>query len=288
MRWPCLLACGLLAACAGLEVVRDEWPLPQALALLPLQGEADPRLRTLCRALLRSGLQQYGLRVVETEHTDRILAEYGWLADPEQFAPDRIAVADACAALGVDALLVGTGFDEHRFNLLLLRRHAFAGSLLLRRPDGSAALQASGSATRTGGLLLQSGQVLDELRAQGEHGTPRASAALVDSFVDDLLAALPAPGPAAAATAAMAVALLAVDPGIEQHGDESRLTVRGAVPPGTRVWLDLEPDLAGVPASERQGTFSVARDVDPARIPPRFRLRARDGFGNSASVDVVR
>lgn len=283
-----LLGLALLPSCAGVSWTRDPEPLPTTIAILPLQGDADPRLRTLCRALLTSGLQQHGVLVLENDHTDRILAEHGWLLDPDRFDPAEVPAAAACAALGVEALLVGTGFDTTSFNILLLRRHAFGGALVLRRADGSSALRATGSVTHGGGLLLQSGQVLTELRAQGEHGTPREAAALVDAFVDDLLAALPpaeSATPPADPTATIAAALSAIHLKATAHGDAMRLLVHGAVPPGTRVWLDLDAPISGVPASERDGAFSVARDVDGA--PVAVRLRARDGFGRTASAEVV-
>lgn len=280
----------LLPACAGVSVRSDDRPLPRTVAVLPLQGAADARLRTLCRALLVSGLRQHGLQVVETEHTDRILAEYGWLGDPEVFRPEHVGVDRACHALGVDAVLAGTGFDQRSFNLLLVRRHVFTGEVQLRRVDGSQALQISARAARGGGLLLQSGQILSELRAQGEHGTPREAVALVDALVDDVLAALPplASPPAVNATGGrMDVALHAADLVLAAGtGSESRLTIRGTVPPGTRVWLDFDSATSGIPASERSGAFSVSLDADPARLPGSVRLRARDGFGNTASVEV--
>lgn len=286
---PCLALA--LSACAGVTLTRDGGPMPRTVAVLPLAGDADPRLRLLCRALLVSGLQQHGLRVAETDHTDRILAEYGWLRDPAAFRPEGMEVGSACAALGVDALAVGTGFDESSFNLLLVRRHSFAGDLELNRADGSRALRVGGSTARTGGFLLQSGQVLSELREQGEHGTPRASVALVDAFVDDVLAALPPPtaGDGGEPAAAMAVALRAADLRLEAgDGGRARLSVRGTVPPGTRVWLDLDPATNGVPARERDGAFSVARDLDAARPVDVVHLRARDGFGGTAGIEVRR
>ncbi|MBK8978702.1 MAG: hypothetical protein IPM29_22620 [Planctomycetes bacterium] len=282
------LTCGL-ASCSSVSTTRDERPWPATIAVLPLRGDADPRLLELCRSLLVTRMQQRGLAVVETDHTDRLLAEHGWLADPERFAPGEVAVDAVCAALGVDAVLVGSDLDDRSFNFVLLRRHAFGGTLALRRADGSRALAIDGSASHTGGLLLKSGQVLTELRAQGEHGTPREGAALVDQFVDEVVAVIGAPADPAPRAVATDPAPREVEVTTERRADGAmRVAARGTVPPGTRVWLELPNGAGAVPAQERDGAFAVSHDLPADGLPRQVGLRARDGLGRTAAREVAR
>jgi hypothetical protein len=67
-------------------------------------------------------------------------------------------------------------------------------------PRGGRYWSADHTAGATGGFLLTSGQVITELRAQGEHGSSMASLALVDELVGDVVETLPhgkAPSPPA-------------------------------------------------------------------------------------------
>jgi hypothetical protein len=285
LLWLLLLT---TAGCAGASWTADRAALPVTVAVLPFGGDADPRLRALCRTLLGNAMRARGFDVLEEEHIDRLLAEHGWLQDEDRFQPSAVPVDAACRALAVDAVVVGRDFGESSLDLLLLRRHAFSGEVRWLRSDGSTALAIAHTAAENGGFLLRSGQVLNELRARGQHGTPAASAALVDAFVDDITAALPPPPHLAMATAPAAV--LATDVAIGDHGGQRRVTVTGKVPAGSRVWLDIGSPAGGdratsIPACERDGDYAGACDV-PADGPQRVRVRVRDGHGRTASSEV--
>ncbi len=282
-----LLLAVLLPACGGVShrLDRDATP-PRTIAVLPFGGELPLPARDLTRGLLHGQLQSRGLQVAENAWTDRRLAEAGWLADPAALEPGALDAAAVCNELGVDAVLVGTGFAESSFNLLLLRRHSLGGEVRLLLRDGSEWWRASHSAAVTGGFLLKSGQVFTELRDLGEHGTSAQTLGLIHEFVGGVAGTLPARAPVDGA-AGPGPELGEVRAFREAGPNGDRVVVEATATPGSSLRFDLADGSTGVPMSGRLGRFRGASDVAAGGAAGAVRVTARDAFGAVTSAEVV-
>jgi len=277
----------LLAACSGLSsTLHDDLPQPHTLAVLPFAGDAPPPTRELARGLFAARLRELGYRVVEPVYVDRVLAENGWLADPDAFAMSALPLADAIVRLGCDGVLVADELDESHYNLLLLRRQAVTGHLRILDRAGREWWTASHKVAKTGGFLLQSGQVLTELRAQGMHGNSAATIALVDGLLEDIAATLPRDERSVEPTApGRPLQVGAVE--VQRSGAAgTRLLVNATATPGACVWFDLGGDLVGVPMTGSGDRFTGAIDVPAGVATTTLRVRARDPFGGEQQAEV--
>lgn len=276
-------------ACGGVHhVLRREVPAPRTVAVLPFGGPADAAVREGTRALVASRLQARGYHVVEPGWTDAVLSQHGWLRDPAGFDPAPLPLAAVVRALAVDAVAVGTGFDESSYNFLILRRHSFGGEVALRDAEGRSYWSANHAAAVQGGFLLTSGQVFAELRAQGEHGTPMETLALVDEFVTDVVATIPARD--GDDRGDRAPELLAVTSSRTKRSDGSeRLVVDVQASPGCQVRCDLDPSRVGVPMvalPDAPGHYRGAQDVPAGSAATAIVVRARNAFGRETHTEV--
>lgn len=283
------LLASLLAGCGSVSHhIASDQPEPRRIAVLPLAGTAPNGLREAARHLLHSRLQSRGYQVPELAWVDQRLAEHGWLRDPARFEPTAAALPELLAALDADAVAIGTGLDETRFNWLVLRRHAVHGQFELRNATGGRYWTADHTAGATGGFLLTSGQVITELRAQGEHGSSMASLALVDELVGDVVETLP-PGKATSPPVG--------EPFVQQvtvrrqpaANDGERYVVEANAPAGATVRFQFEPGVDGVPmatSTEDPQRFVGAIDLPAGTNPRRLVVSARDAFGRKATAEV--
>lgn len=272
-------ACGSVSHHVAADV-----PAPTTIAVLPVPGPAPAGLRDAARQLLHSRLVARGYRCPELAWVDRVLSEHGWLGDADRFVPDAARLPEVLAALQADAALVADGLDESSFNVILLRRHAVGGRVAIRDATGRTFWSSDHGASTFGGFLLTSGQVFAELRAQGEHGTPMASLALVDEFVADVVGTVPlretAAAPAAPTVAAVVARRTAPAPGTE------RVVVTARASTGATLRCDLEPFVRGVPmvASTADATAFVGQyDVPAGTTLQRVVVHARDAWGREAT-----
>ncbi|MCA8956150.1 MAG: hypothetical protein KDC87_08750 [Planctomycetes bacterium] len=281
LRLVCLgVLTWVLVACGGVSFrVAKDVAAPRSVAVLPLGGKADPGARTLARALLVERLRGRGLQVVAIDFVDRVLAEQGWLTDPERFDPKALPLPKVREVLAVDAVLVGHDLDESRFNILLLRRHAFGGTIGLRNGTESAWWSANHVASLLGGLLLMSGQVISEIRAQIVHGSSMATLGLVDTYVEDVAETVPvqkqvdgSPGSNVSLTEVRAERTAVPTAGLE------RIVVKANASPGATLTFDLDPRRTAIPMAGRAGVFVGAQDV-PVGSVRRVRVAARGPFG---------
>lgn len=289
-RRSTLAACALLltTGCGGVHhKLRSDITAPRTIAVLPFAGAADAGTREATRALVHSRLVTRGYRVVETAWVDCVLTEHGWLRDPATFDPAAVPVTDLLAALGVDAVASGRDLDESRFNILVLRKHSFGGVLAVERQDGTW-WSANHSAGAWGGFLLTSGQVFEELRAQGNHGTPMATLALIDEFVADTAATLPPRQAATDGEVEPAIGGLTVQRRTAVDGSQ-RLVLEGRATPGCTVQADLLPTILGVPmvaVPGEPGRYRGAHDVPAGMVFDTIAVRARTRFGREVKSEV--
>lgn len=277
-----------LAGCGGVHhTIRADVPQPATLAVLPFAGDADVATREAARALVQSRLAARGYRLAETPWVDRVLSERGWLRDPAKFAAEGLAIDRVIEALGVDAVVVGRDLDESSFNVILLRRHAFGGSLAVERPTGTY-WSANHSAGAFGGFLLMSGQLFTEVRAQGDHRTPMSTLALVDEFVADIVATVPARRTASEAGAEPAIGQVRASRSPSPEG-ATRLVVESDATPGCTLWLDLPPTAIGVPMvalANAPGRYRGTHDLPAGAALETVVVRARSRYGRESRVEV--
>ena len=277
-----------LAACGGVHhTVREEVPQPATVAVLPFGGPADVATREAARALVQSRLALRGYRLAEIPWVDRVMSERGWLRDPARFSIAELPVDDVIAALGVDALAIGKDFDETSFNVFVLRRHSFGGTLALQTKKG-VWWSANHDAGAYGGLLLTSGQLVTEVRAQGNHRTPMSTLALIDEFVADVAETVPLRKNVEDMGAPPAIADVTTTRRPVAEGGE-RIVVEGRATPGCTLSLDLLPAARGVPMVALPGTPDRYRGTHdlPANTPiDAVVVRARTSFGLQARSEV--
>lgn len=276
----------LLGACGGVNhVLRAEVSQPATIAVLPFAGPAEAPTREATRALLQSRLLARGYRLPETSWVDRVLTERGWLRDPADFDPSSLRVPEVAKALGVDAIAIGSEFDETRWNFVVLRRHAFGGRVAVQSDDG-VWWSTNHSTGSYGGFLLTSGQVFEELRAQGNHGTPMVTLALVDEFTADVSGTIPARQPVdRTADPVITDVTTRRVPGTEGE----RLIVEGRATPGCALRADLLPGHHGVPMvaiPEEPGRYRGTHELPDGAMPAAITVHARTAFGREVRFEV--
>lgn len=281
------LALPALSACGGVQhTLHPEVAAPHTIAVLPFAGTADLGARDCARLLVHSRLRERGLLPVETAWTDRVLSEHGWLTDPATFDPTALPVAQVQAALGVDAVVIGRDFAESRWNLVLVRRHAFGGALSVQRAGDGLWWSADHGASNLGGLLLASGQLLTELQAQTNHGTPMATLALIDEFVEDTVATVPLQDAKAVVGAAPQLREARCERPTAANG--GRLLVEVRADAGATVRFEVL-SLTGSPMVAVLGQpdlFRGARDLPPETQVGAVTIVARDAFGRETRTEV--
>ena len=278
----------VLSACGGVSSHVAKGTAPATVAVLPVGGSADLGARELTRALFAARLGALGFHVVENAYVDRLLTERGWLRDPETFDVKAVPVKDAVLALGVDGVLLTADLDSSSFNMLIYRRQSVSGSVRLLDRNGAEWWSASYTASQTGGLLLKSGQVLSELRAQGAHGTPMATVALVDEFVEDTAATLPQQvpvGPPQGPGVPLVVANVAVERGPSPVPGCERLVVTAESHEAAELDFDVGDKLTSVPMAHQGRSFVGSADV-PAGATGAVTVRARSPYGERRSAEA--
>ena len=182
----------LTLGCGSLHTKLDkDVPAPRELAILPLAGDASLMDRELVRAMLKERLAVRYFAVLDNAWVDRVLAERGWLADPEAFDPTRLPLPAVCEALGTQGVVIGTEVGSSTFDIGLFYRRGFGGKLACSTAKGRLWYEGEYAATKTGGVLLKSGQIINAITDHVESGTSRGFIALVDEYLDTVLSALP-------------------------------------------------------------------------------------------------
>jgi hypothetical protein len=267
--------------------VQKEEPPPRTVAVVPIGGTADVGARELARSLLSARLAERGFDVVAAEYVDHVLSERGWLRDPEAFDRAALPAREAAAALGVDAVLCADSLDRAGLNLLLYRRQSIGGTARLLGKDGVEWWSASYTASATGGLVLRSGQVITELRAQGEHGTPMAALALIDAWVESVAETVPRqerPGAPTAPGLPLGLGAVRVSSEASPVTGQRRVVVRAEAHPLAQLEFDVAA-ARGVPMARAGDAFVGAIDVPAAGGPLAVTVRARSPYGQSETAE---
>jgi hypothetical protein len=275
-----LLGLALLPAlCGGCSSLvtdrRPEVPAPRVVAVLPFSGEADPATRALLRGFAASRLAEERVLVLEREWVDRVLAEGGYLGDPDDFRFARNEASSICERLGVDAVLAGDMIGYDKTELFVFHSRSLRLRLQLFARDGRRGWLAHHTVGARGGVALESGQVLTALQHELGYRASRERAALAWRLVEECFAASggfdggrlePETRPAVARASAR----------LERVGAREQIVVEAEGSPGAGARFDLGERVRGVPMHEHA----------PGRYRGLFERRAGDGLGARPAVRV--
>lgn len=280
------LSLAALGSCSSLVTQRrPEVPTPRTVAVLPFAGEADPATRALLRGFVASRLAEERVLVLEREWVDRVLAEGGYLGDPDEFRFVQNEASAICARLGVDAVLAGDMVSYDKTELFVFHSRALRVRLQLFARDGRRAFLAQHAIGSRGGVALESGQVLSALQRELGHHASRERAGLAWRLVEEIFAAAggfdggmlePETRPQVAS----------VEARIDEHASSERVVVEAEGSPGASARFDLGERVRGVPMFEHapgryRGIFERLRE-DGLDEQPAVRVEFRDAFGHTA------
>ena len=282
MKHMVLVAFSLLAGCGSLHTRLDkDVPAPREVAILPFSGDGTLQDRELMRTMLRERLAVRYVAVLDNAWVDRVLSEHGWLGDPETFDAKKLPLPAVCAALGTQAVVVGTDFGTSSFDIGLFYRRGVGGKLEWITAKGQNYFEGDYVATTTGGIVLKSGQIIQAIVDTFESGTSRGFLALVEEYYDTVLGALPeypADGLPQRPRGSLESATAA-----GENGNLVHVVAKGT--PGLVVSFDITPELARVPAAEvRPGEYHALVRVAQGKLSGNVRVRGRDALGREASV----
>ncbi|MBL8897673.1 MAG: hypothetical protein JNM84_08595 [Planctomycetes bacterium] len=281
----------LLPGCSSLVTQRRaEVPTPRVVAVLPFAGEAEPATRALLRGFVASRLAEERVLVLEREWVDRVLAEGGYLGDPDDFRFAQNEASSICARLGVDAILVGDLIGYDKTELFVFHSRSLRARLQLFARDGRRGWMAEHSVGVRGGVAPESGQVLTAIQHELGHHASRERAALAWRLVEEIFAASggfdggmlePETRPAVARASAR----------LERVGAREQIVVEAEGSPGAGARFDLGERVRGVPMREHapgryRGIFE-RRSGDGLGERPAVRVELRDAFGHAAEQGGV-
>lgn len=171
---------------------------PRTVAVLPVEGTLQIRARSILRRLVGTFLADKQYYKLDDEYLDGELARAGWRPWDEAWIPSDAELAHFGKKAGADALLILTGFEDDRVSAAVFYKRGLAGTVKwFDVRSGSVIWSAPVSASRSGGVLLESGQIIkavaDTAAASGEEQFIKLAAVVALDIVNDL--------PAGAATA---------------------------------------------------------------------------------------
>jgi hypothetical protein len=275
-----------LGSCSSLVTHRrPEVPSPRTVAVLPFAGEADPATRALLRGFAASRLAEERVLVLEREWVDRVLAEGGYLGDPDAFRFVQNEASAICARLGVDAVLAGDMVGYDKTELFVFHSRALRARFQLFARDGRRAWMAQHDVGSSGGVALESGQVLTALQRELGHHASRERAALAWRLVEEAFAGSGGfDGGMLQPETRPQVASVRVR--VERNDRREWVVVEAEGSPGASARFDLGERVRGVPMFEPapgryRGIFERLRE-DGLDEQPAVRVELRDAFGHTA------
>ncbi len=273
-----LLILPLLQGCGVTARLNERVPPPRRIAVLPMAGEAAAKDRALIRSMLGQSLLVRNVSVVENAYVDRVLSEEGWMTDPGRFDPFLIPPAEVCRALGVEGIIIGTGFETEDREYFLYFRRGLQGRLMWWSGEGRLYWEADHCATRSGGVLIGSDQIITTISEHVENGTSLAFVEVVEEYLDEVLATLPEfdpeglPRPVPPAITGIEVERIEEAAG--EEGKRIRVTAKATA--GSLVTFDLIPGPKNIPTIE----------VDPGRYTGIYARLPGDGVQADSKVRV--
>jgi hypothetical protein len=263
------------------------------VALLPFEARANDREAQvrleLFRSIFHSYLSDRGFHVLTPEYVD------GRLRRARIDTPGQARAAGAAQlgeVLGVDALLIGDRIGVSSFNALLAYQRSLSGRFsLVSTGDGQELWRAEATEYDTGGVLIDSGQVIQAVSDTVAVGRDTAYVRLCQLFCRQVTATLPKVIHAAdGSEPAPEIASVAVTQGrigTLRAGDAILVEVAGTA--GARGTFDLRPLRAGLVLVEGgPGRYRGVYTVLPGEAAPSVTVSVRltNAFGRDARKDA--
>lgn len=250
--------------------------LPATVAVLPSTYAGDiPRDRVdLVRNAIVRELRNKNFIVVE----DRVITS----ACSSPACPEREQLAKSYL---IDGFVTVEISSFSRNNLLLGYYNQLEGSLSVASPSGAQLARATYTESESGGILLQSGQVIQGIISQVEHSGSKVFDNLADRFARNIVERLPPPRAATSslATEGVALALKSVS---AKWTPPSAFSVCASGTPHSFAYLVLgatQTSLRETAPGTYCGTFSPL--VAPREGTSEF-VELRTAFGNSLRKDI--
>ncbi|MFN0206147.1 MAG: hypothetical protein ACKVS6_07515 [Planctomycetota bacterium] len=184
----------LSTACrsAPKEFPKFEGQPPATIAVLPIDGSLPPRSSTILRNLMGAFLTERQYSKLDDEFVDAELARSGYSPWNGRWLPGDAELAAFGRSVGVDALVVISGFEDKGFSAAVFYRRGLTGTVRwLDTRNARTLWSADLSASRSGGLLLESGQALKAVSQTVQAGSEESFFRLAASVSRELAEAVP-------------------------------------------------------------------------------------------------
>jgi hypothetical protein len=188
------LALASAAACsAATKVVQPlEGEPPSTIAVLPPEGTLSSRSKAILRGLLGSLLADRNYAKLDDEIVDSRLASAGYSPWNPDWLPADEALASFGRSIGAEGLVLAEDFVDDRFSAGVVFRRGLTGTLrLLDARTGKTVWKAEVGSSDSGGVLLESGQVIRALSETIESGGEEAFGHLAANLALDAAEAFP-------------------------------------------------------------------------------------------------
>jgi protein involved in polysaccharide export with SLBB domain len=290
------LAAGAVG-CAGLETRLDPdftRKQPETVAILPFSAvpsaDADTTARLpMVRQIFDAYFSNLGYHQPSLDDVDQRLRRAN-LMTPEAIqaaGPKKLG-----EILDVDAVVFGKEFEVSSTSAVIFYRRKITGKIsLVGARAGDSLWDAEYTESDTGGVLLDSGQVVQAISATIEVGRDVTFVKMAQAFCRTVVSSLPpathdeSPHDVPPDLTSVTVRVVGTAP--LRAGDRVEVTVAGA--PGGRGTFDLKPLHVGLPLSETtSGVYQGVYVVEPGEASASVAVSARlvNRFGATARKEA--
>ncbi|MBI3817574.1 MAG: hypothetical protein HY286_02695 [Planctomycetes bacterium] len=231
---------------------------PRTIAVLPVDGSLPARERGILRKLVGGFLAEKQFTKLDDAFVDRELALEGLRPWAAGWIPDDAALARFGKKIGAEAFCTLSGFEDERVSAAVFYKRGLSGTVKwFDVASGKSIWTAPVSASRTGGLLLESGQIIKAVSNTIESAGEEQFVTLAATIALELADAFPV-GPAAVDAPAKSpvVSVRIESPGDLRPGDP--LTIRASGAPRCRAYARIGDSNLQYPLHEETPGFYAA------------------------------
>lgn len=238
---------------------------PKRIVVLPFEGTLSVRGRAAVRRLLGSFLVDRQYTKLDDEIVDSRIAQMGWQPWERSWIPSDADLAAAARALGAGAVVVGQNLRDESVSAGILYKRGIYGTV--RWVDAATAKtlwSVEVGSSRTGGLALESGQVLKALSETVEASTDEAFVKLAAKLAFELAEAVPAHPEESEVAPRPQITQISASPNGEVLHAGDLLTLRVEGTPGGRARAAFAGLSCAVPLAEIEpGVYGASVKILP-------------------------
>lgn len=270
--------CGLTACGPKVQISPEFVPFrPPYIALLPVDAPSSIQRERAAYLveLLRIGLEDKGYVLLDADVVERYCADVSC-------QPGRAALVKQ---FGVTKFVSLKLESISNVNFVAGYYSALSGELQLQEADASVLYEAIHTERDSGGVILESGQLIQAVINQARSGEEGAIDDLSSGFVDELLDKLPSGLEIAQNEAGRAVAIETAEVST-YRGAVKRVCVKGTQ--GSLAWLHSKSAKSRAELKEvSRGLYcGVFRLVGPWSLDSGLRVELRSAFGDVARQKI--